>query len=120
LEASVKQRSQEMVLDTGRGNFLYENGMPITHKSIPVLILFPFLENMEWDRKKVAEIIGVKETALQKALRNAKEPIAFGEPKPLELTENQMKKINALQIPGVFAAEKKFDLLQNPAEHLIG
>ncbi|WP_057764857.1 peptidoglycan D,D-transpeptidase FtsI family protein [Cytobacillus praedii] len=118
LEASVSQRSQEMILDTGRGNFLYKDGTPITHQSKPVLILFPFLKKMDWDSKRISEIIGVSEYALKYAVEKAKKPFAYGE--PIELTEPQMEKINGLQIPGVFAVEKKYHLVQNPAEHLIG
>ncbi|MBU8879484.1 penicillin-binding protein 2 [Bacillus sp. FJAT-29790] len=120
LEASVSQRSQEMVLDTGRGNFLYSNGTPITHQNLPVLILFPFLKKMEWDSKKVSEIAGVSEYSLRYQVEKAKEPFAYGEPSPLQLTADQMQQINALQIPGVFAVEKKYNLKQNPAEQLIG
>ncbi|MBY0123880.1 penicillin-binding protein 2 [Bacillus sp. S/N-304-OC-R1] len=120
LEASVSQRSQEMVLDTGRGNFLYKNGSPITHKSLPVLILFPFLKKMDWDSKKISEIIGVSEYSLRHAVENSKDPFAFGDPKPFVLTELQMDEINNLKIPGVFAVEKKYHLTENPAEHLIG
>ncbi|KOP83537.1 penicillin-binding protein [Bacillus sp. FJAT-21945] len=120
LEASVSQRSQEMILDTGRGNFLYRDGTPITHQSKPVLILFPFLKKMDWDSKRISEIIGASEYALEYAVEKAKKPFAYGEPNPIELTEPQMEKINALQIPGVFAVEKKYHLTQNPAEHLIG
>ncbi|MFE8696806.1 peptidoglycan D,D-transpeptidase FtsI family protein [Cytobacillus sp. FJAT-53684] len=120
IEASVSQRSQEMILDTGRGNFLYKDGTPITHQNKLVLILFPFLKKMDWDSKSISEIIGASEYALKHAIESAKEPFAYGNPNPIELTELQMEKINALQIPGVFAVEKKYHLTQNPAEHLVG
>ncbi|MBP2240512.1 cell division protein FtsI/penicillin-binding protein 2 [Cytobacillus eiseniae] len=120
LEASVSQRSQEMILDTGRGNFLYKDGTPITHQTKPVLILFPFLKKMDWDSKRVAEIMDVSEYGLRHAVENAKKPFAYGSPKPIELTEAQIKEMNDLQIPGVFAVEKKYHLTDNPAEHLIG
>lgn len=120
LEASVRQRSQEMVIDTGRGNFLDRSGRPLTHKNIPVLILFPFLAKMDWDIERVSEITGVSEYSLRYSVENAKEPFAFGKPEPLQLTEEQMEKINALKIPGVFAVEKKYNLLESPAAQLIG
>ncbi|KAB2338643.1 penicillin-binding protein 2 [Cytobacillus depressus] len=120
LEASVSQRSQEMVLDTGRGSFLYRDGTPITHKSLPVLILFPFLKKMDWEIEKVADIVGVSEYSLRYAVNHSKEPFAFGDPMPILLSETQMKEINELKIPGVFAVEKKYHLTDNPAEHLIG
>lgn len=46
-EASVEQRTQEMVIDNGRGNFVDRNGKPINYEKIPVLILFPFLKKMD-------------------------------------------------------------------------
>ncbi|MCP1159882.1 peptidoglycan D,D-transpeptidase FtsI family protein [Bacillus infantis] len=120
LDASVRQRSQEMVIDSGRGSFLDRNGEPLTHQEIPVLVLFPFLKNMDWDSQKVASITGISETALLYSIKGAKEPFAYGKPKPLELTDVQAEQINSLKIPGVFAVEKKYSLANNLAEQLIG
>ncbi|MBN6887791.1 penicillin-binding protein 4B [Cytobacillus horneckiae] len=120
LEASVQQRSQEMVIDSGRGSFLDRNGQPLTEEYKPVLILFPFLSKMDWDIEKVSTITGASEYALRDAVEKAKEPVTFGTPKPLELTDKQVREINALQIPGVFAVEKKYHLANRPAEQLLG
>ncbi|MCQ6273594.1 penicillin-binding protein 2 [Bacillus sp. V3B] len=120
LEESVSQRSQEIVIDSGRGGFLDRNGEPLTHQNIPVLILFPFLKKTEWDVQKVADTINVSTNVLIQAVNEAKGPFAYGTPNPMRLTKQQMEAINKLQIPGVFAVEKKFDLQKNPAEHLIG
>lgn len=120
LEASVSQRSQEVILDNGRGNFLYRDGTLMTHQRLPVLILFPFLNKMNWNSKKVSDITGISEYALSYAVKNAKEPFAYGGREPYQLTEQQMQEINALKIPGVFAVEKKYRLIENPAEHLLG
>lgn len=120
LEESVQQRTQELVIDNGRGNFLDRNGDLLTHKKVPVLVLFPFLKNMTWDVETVSTISGVSEESLNKALKDAKKPFAYGEPQPLELTSSQMERINKLEIPGVFAIEKKFERTDIPAEQLIG
>ncbi|MDF1508264.1 penicillin-binding transpeptidase domain-containing protein [Robertmurraya sp. DFI.2.37] len=120
IAASVKQRSQEMIIDNGRGSFLDRNGEYLVHKKMPVLILFPFLKNMTWDVERVAEIMEVSATALQQAIEEAKEPIAFGNPEIVTLTDKQMSEINRLEIPGVFAVEKKYSLTDYPAEQLIG
>ncbi|WP_071395852.1 peptidoglycan D,D-transpeptidase FtsI family protein [Bacillus tuaregi] len=120
LEESVSQRSQAIVIDSGRGGFLDRKGNALTHQNIPVLILFPFLKKMDWDVQTVASIVGVNTNTLLNAVKEAKEPFAFGSPQPLQLTKVQMKNINGLQIPGVFAVEKKFMIESNPAEHLIG
>ncbi|MDQ1001411.1 cell division protein FtsI/penicillin-binding protein 2 [Neobacillus niacini] len=120
LEESVQQRTQELVIDNGRGNFLDRNGDLLTHKKVPVLVLFPFLKNMTWDIEAVSTISGISEESLNKALEDAKKPFAYGEPKPLELTSSQLERINKLEIPGVFAIEKKYERTEIPAEQLIG
>ncbi len=120
LKESVAQRSQEIVIDSGRGGFLDKNGKPLTHQYIPVLILFPFLKQTDWDADKVADIIGVSKNSLMAEIKRSNEPFIFGTTKHLQLTNEQLQKINQLQIPGVFAVEKKFELQNNLAGHLIG
>ncbi|WP_462412301.1 peptidoglycan D,D-transpeptidase FtsI family protein [Neobacillus sp. Marseille-QA0830] len=120
LEESVKQRTQELVIDNGRGNFLDRNGTMLTHKMVSVLVLFPFLKKMDWDIDKVSAITNIPAADLEKAVTSAKKPIAYGEPDPIELTDSQTEKVNALNIPGVFAVEKKFERTSIPAEQLIG
>ena len=120
LEESVNQRTQELVIDNGRGNFLDRNGNMLTHKKESVLVLFPFLKKMDWDIKKVSEISGIPVMNLKYAVEGAKKPFSYGEPTPIELTASQMERINALKIPGVFAIERKFERSSIPAEQLIG
>jgi penicillin-binding protein 4B len=120
IEASVKQRSQEVILDSGRGNFLDRDGNPLIYENKPVLILFPFLNKIDWDAGKVAKIIGVDKDFLMKRVMSAKKPFAFGDPEPIKLSGAQMKKINELTIPGVFAVERRYLLENTPAEQLIG
>ncbi|MCE4046950.1 MULTISPECIES: peptidoglycan D,D-transpeptidase FtsI family protein [Bacillaceae] len=120
VEASVKQRSQEMVLDNGRGGFLDRNGESLTQQTKTVLILFPFLKNMEWDSRKIADIIGTTEYTLTKTIAEAKEPVVLGGSKPVELSAKQMTDINNLKIPGVFAVNKKFRVQNELAEQLLG
>ncbi|WP_442595111.1 peptidoglycan D,D-transpeptidase FtsI family protein [Neobacillus sp. D3-1R] len=120
IEASVNQRSQEMIVDNGRGNFLDRSGQLLTQQRLPVLILFPFLNKMEWKVNEVARILGVSDYTIMKEIEKNDKPFALGEPKPLLLSNDQMEKINALNIPGVFAVEKKYNLSNYPAEQLIG
>jgi len=120
LEESVKQRIQELVLDNGRGNFLDRNGQMLTHKEIRVLVLFPFLQKLDWQVNKVASIAGIAPDRLKKAVGTSKKPFVYGDPHPIELTSSQMQKINALKIPGVFAIEKKMEHADVPAEQLLG
>ena len=58
IEASVKQRSQVLKIDDGRGKFYDRNGKPLAHEEIPTLVLFPFLKKMTWPADQVANIIG--------------------------------------------------------------
>jgi penicillin-binding protein 4B len=120
LKESVTQRSQEIVIDSGRGSFLDRNGDPLIFQNIPVLVLFPFLNHTDWDFQKVADITGVPFWSLKNAISQAKQPFAFGNPEPVRLTKQQMKEVNELQIPGVFAVEKKYKKQNSLAEHLIG
>jgi cell division protein FtsI/penicillin-binding protein 2 len=120
LEASVKQRSQEMVIDNGRGTFLDRNGEPLIQERALVLVLFPFLKSMNWDSDKLVEVSGISKSSLLHAIEEAKAPFAYGDPDPLILTEEQREKINELKIPGVFAIERKYSKANYPAEQLIG
>lgn len=120
IEASVKQRTQAIVLDDGRGRFIDRNGDAITNDYYPSLVLFPFLKGMDWPSDKIAAIIGVPERELIRAVEQAKTPFAFGGKYPLKLTELQKDQINALKIPGVFAVYKQVPADERLAEHLIG
>lgn len=120
LEASVKQRSQVLKIDDGRGKFYDRNGKPLTHKEIPTLVLFPFLKKMIWPADQVAKIIGISEQELRDAVARANEPFVFGGDRPIKLTASQSEKINDLQIPGVFAVNQKFNNDYILAAQLIG
>ncbi len=120
IEASVKQRSQVLKIDDGRGKFYDRNGQPLAHEEIPTLVLFPFLKKMTWPAHEVANIIGVSEQTLKHAVANAKKPFVFGGETPIKLTESQSAEINALKIPGVFAVNQKVYNNQVLAAQLIG
>jgi penicillin-binding protein 4B len=120
LEESVRQRTQELVIDNGRGNFLDRNGTMLTQKKVNVLVLFPFLKKMGWEIEKVSLISGIPAENLKFAVDMAQDPFTYGDPEPIELTTSQMERINKLNIPGVFAIERKFERSPIPAEQLIG
>jgi len=120
IEASVKQRSQEMVVDNGRGNFVDRNGESLSYELASVLVLFPFLKKMDWEADRVAEVIGVSEYALKTEVEESDEPFAFGDPDPVILTRKQMEIINEMGIPGVFAVERKYPMEKVPAAQLVG
>ncbi|RDU35110.1 penicillin-binding protein 2 [Neobacillus piezotolerans] len=120
LEESVRQRAQTAPLDDGRGSILDRNGISIGHKAASVLILFPFLKNISWESAKVAVIIGISEEDLLESVKQAKQPFAYGTPEPIELSSREVSKINALKIPGVFAARRKIKEEEIPASQLLG
>ncbi|WP_077618897.1 peptidoglycan D,D-transpeptidase FtsI family protein [Bacillus sinesaloumensis] len=120
IESSVSQRTQELVIDQGRGRFIDRNKEALTHEYYPTLVLFPFLKNIEWPAEDVAKIVNVSVNELKNEIMDAKKPVIVGGKRPIELTETQMNKINNLQIPGVFAVHRQYELDSEIAEHLIG
>ncbi|WP_017755895.1 peptidoglycan D,D-transpeptidase FtsI family protein [Calidifontibacillus oryziterrae] len=120
IEASVKQRTQSIILDSGRGRFIDKNDEPITGDYYPSLVLFPFLNDTTWPSKQIASIIGVSEHTLINAVKNANAPFAFGGENPIKLTKQQQEKINELKVPGVFALYQQVKTEQFIGEHLIG
>ncbi|MCY8233582.1 peptidoglycan D,D-transpeptidase FtsI family protein [Priestia endophytica] len=116
IEASVRQRTQEMVIDDGRGKFVDQNGEPLTHHSSLSLVMFPFLKELKWPSDKVASFVGMSEYALKDKLNKASEPVVIEK----EITETEMKSINSLKIPGLFAVPLQKDDGGHFAEHLIG
>jgi penicillin-binding protein 4B len=121
IEESVVQRTQEMVIDQGRGRFVDRNNLALTHEYHPTLVLFPFLKNIEWPISDLAKVIGVQAELIEESIMEAKEPIVFSiKGKPFELSQTQMSDINRLKIPGVFAINRQYELDTKIAEHLIG
>lgn len=120
LANSVMQRTEEFVIEEGRGRFVDRNGRPLTDEIFPSVVLFPFLNNMTWPVEKIADILHVPATFIENALKGAKEPIVLGEKQQLKLSEAQIKEINDLKFPGVFAVYKHYKLTKNYSEHLIG
>lgn len=119
-EESVNQRSQEIVIHDGRGTFLDRKGLSLTNQQKPVLVLFPFLNKMNWEYEAVAEILGIGPEQLKTALVDQLEPIVLGKENPVVLTDEQMNRINNLKIPGVFAVKRQYQMVEQPAEQLIG
>lgn len=120
IKESVRQRTHELILDDGRGQFLDREGKPLSYEEKSVLVLFPFIKKMDWDSTKVAKILGVSHEALRYEIQSAKEPIVAGGKEPILLSGHQADKINRLQIPGVFAVKKKIFPEHRPAGQFIG
>ncbi|WAA11538.1 peptidoglycan D,D-transpeptidase FtsI family protein [Fervidibacillus halotolerans] len=120
LEASVRQRTKQVVIDNGRGKFYDKHGTPLTTEPRSVLILFPFLKEMDWNVEKVAEVIGYSPEQLLEQIKEAKDPVVFHDNGPVVLKDWQVEQINSLEIPGVFAVTKQFERPHQFASQLIG
>ncbi|BCB04920.1 peptidoglycan D,D-transpeptidase FtsI family protein [Bacillus sp. KH172YL63] len=120
LEESVSQRTQQLVIDEGRGEFLDRNGKPLTFTEKNILVLFPFLQHTAWPVEKVADILHIPPATILAKLEEAKGPIVFGGREPLQLSEHQMNDITSLEIQGVFALTKKYKSGDVLASQLIG
>lgn len=116
IEASVKQRTQSLVIDEGRGRFIDRNGLPLTHDYFPSVILFPFLNGLDWPKDELGSILGMSTNEIDRLLADAEKPVVLSE----SLTEEKMEKINDLDYPGVVALYRQFKLEDNIAEHVIG
>ncbi len=120
LENSVQQRVDEISLDDGRGGFLDNKGNPISYQEKAVLVLFPFVRNLNWPKEKLASIIGMEERVLEDKLEEANEPFVLENKEILELSDSQIKAINDLRIPGIIAVKKRFNDVPSMANHLLG
>jgi penicillin-binding protein 4B len=116
IAASVKQRTQEMTIDDGRGKFISRNGVPLTYDTNNRLVLFPFLKKMDWPVKNVAEIVDIPSFELMNELESENKPVVIEK----ELTSSQMKQINELKYPGIFAVPLQQKNSSPLAYHLLG
>ena len=79
LSPSLRQRSEEVVLDPGRGHFYDRHGHPITGFEMTGALFFPLpqsLQNPPW-LLKVADILKIPPERLGRVLQNLKAPAFF-------------------------------------------
>lgn len=120
VEESIKQRTETFVLNSGRGYFKDMHGEPLNADYYACLILFPFLKNGNWPVTKVSKILNVNEGDILNSLSSTNRPFVLEVAgKPYRLSGEQVKKINQLKIPGVFAQYFQ-QRTENLAPHLIG
>lgn len=120
LENSVSQRTQTIQIDDGRGHFLDKEGNPLSYDVKNVVILFPFLKYIQWEKEKLANLLAIPVEQIDRQLKEHKEPFALASVGPIELTESKMAAINDWNIPGLIATEKLYPKNHTHAEHLIG
>ncbi|MBB5354620.1 cell division protein FtsI/penicillin-binding protein 2 [Anoxybacillus mongoliensis] len=121
IEESVAQRTEQLIIDDGRGMFVDRYGQPLTYEYIPTLVLFPFLKKMDWPIDQIATIVSMPKETIKRQLEEAKGPIILHNgQQPIQLQPWQMERINELHIPGVIAVHKQYELEQKYAQHVIG
>lgn len=127
VEGAKEQHTQEMVIDSGRGSILDRRGKPLTGPRDWRLIAFPFakghLTAHEEKLTELAEIIGVSHQWLMDHLLELKVPRAIDreDGEELRLDDSQVRKIDALNIPGIYAMESDDRLdPDRPARQLVG
>ncbi|WP_433743321.1 peptidoglycan D,D-transpeptidase FtsI family protein [Falsibacillus pallidus] len=120
IESSVSQRTEELEINDGRGQFLDRAGNPLTFTEKPVAVVFPFLKKTEWDKAKVAAILHISSQQLEEEVQKASKPMVLGGKNPILLDSGQEDRINSLEIPGLFAIKKSFSVNTHIAEDLLG
>lgn len=121
MKESVKQRTQEVFIDDGRGRFVDRNQNPLGSEDEPSLVLFPFLKNYQWPIEKLKKIVPIHEKDIQSLLEKTDhEPVILNKETGLDLTKDDIKAINELNIPGVFGVFKKTEQKDKIASHLLG
>ncbi|WP_226526369.1 peptidoglycan D,D-transpeptidase FtsI family protein [Metabacillus niabensis] len=120
VQESVNQRTQEVMIDDGRGRFVDRNGDPLQKQAEPSLVLFPFLKETKWPSEDLSKIVGIPVDKLQELVSDTKEPIVLSSKDGVSLTAAELEKINDLEIPGVFGIYQQTKLDETIGEHIIG
>lgn len=107
-EMSVLQRERGVVLDSGRGNVYDRNGQPITGKTVSAAVLFPVdrksLKNEDGRLDSAARALGINSERLQALWEGLSVPMFWkgtSGSMPFPLTEQQAKRISALNFSGL-------------------
>jgi Cell division protein FtsI/penicillin-binding protein 2 len=139
---SVMQRERNLVLDSGRGDFVDRNNKPITGETYYTLALFPVNMNIQdaeqakvWKQavSRLAEMLRISDEELVSWWRQLREPTFWHNGKnklPYRLTEQQLKELAQLHLNGVralpyrnrylaaFAAKQAIGYISQHPEHL--
>ncbi|MZQ86152.1 penicillin-binding protein [Paenibacillus sp. 5J-6] len=107
LKNSVVQRQRALVLESGRGEILDRDLQPITGKIVKSLVVFPIHSDLQAKPQQVKQLVQILRTNAESwrvFTKDLKEPqvwSAAGGGKPIELTDGQEAKIDALNLPNV-------------------
>ena len=120
VQESVNQRTQEVVIDDGRGRFIDRNGDSLRNQVEPSLVLFPFLKGISWPVEELSEAINISSSEINRLLQNTKEPLVLASKDGVNLSSEDLAKINKLEIPGVFGIYQQSPIDETVGEHIIG
>ncbi|MFY4774835.1 peptidoglycan D,D-transpeptidase FtsI family protein [Metabacillus sp. RGM 3146] len=120
IEESVKQRTQEVMINDGRGSFTDRNGLSLTSSNEPSVILFPFLKDYNWPESKLAEMLHLPPSIIDNKLASAIKPVIIGKKDGASLSKQELQEINKWKVPGLFGVlmEHRPEVTQVP--HIVG
>ncbi|MFD0960997.1 peptidoglycan D,D-transpeptidase FtsI family protein [Paenibacillus chungangensis] len=124
---AVTQRQRQLVLDTGRGDFLDRYGNPITGETYDALAFFPVFPSIEGNRtalRQLAEVLHTEEGVIARFWEGLHEPKFWprtGSDKPMQLQQEQADAIKRLRLDGVkVLAYRNRYRSEFAAKHFIG
>ncbi|WP_338777265.1 penicillin-binding protein 2 [Metabacillus sp. FJAT-52054] len=120
IEESVKQRTQSVLIDDGRGSIVDRRGEPLSAGVEPSVVLFPFIKSLNWPSEKVASITGMSEGIIHSLVSRAKKPVILSKKDGAELTQSDLTKINEFKFPGVYGVMVQEKPSELSASHIIG
>lgn len=120
IENSIKQRTQQVLIEDGRGRFLDRNENPIGEQFIPAIVLFPFLKNYDWPIEEVQSILTLSKTEISSRIEKAEEPVLITNEDGIYVSDDMIRAINDLQIPGAFGVYMEVPIQEQIANHVIG
>jgi cell division protein FtsI/penicillin-binding protein 2 len=123
---SVLQRQRGLVLDSGRGRFVDRHGEALTGEVRKGALVFPVAEGYDGSaeqKRALLQLLHTDASHWQAFAAGLKEPAWWpdGAGKPLALSEDQAKRLDALQLPNVRTAGLTVRYPDGmPAKQLIG
>ncbi|MGD6818194.1 peptidoglycan D,D-transpeptidase FtsI family protein [Metabacillus sp. 113a] len=120
IEESVAQRTQSVLIDDGRGTLIDRNGELLSAGVKPSLVLFPFIKGLDWPSAEIADLAGMSDGILRSLVSKAESPVILSSGDGAALDSEDLEKINALKIPGVYGVMVQDHPNELSASHIMG
>lgn len=124
---SVAQRDSELVIDSGRGDFVDRSGVSLTGETIQALAVFPLASHARGDKQQLERLAAILDVAgdwLQSYLADVKEPVYWtlpGTGHPVALSDEQIEKLASVRVNGVRVVPYRLRYIAPyPAAHTLG